>query len=146
MSTNRKVSIDRIHVYTDEAGEGFAYAGNTDLRIPEDSGGHDFGRIMVRLDVDGGGPIVYADLGRTGDLAGLMAAADALNRTIAQLSQLYPADGSQRLGQCLACGDWGRCRGEHGHDGEHLFPTEAIWKAEYDSFEAAKAAGSGAKS
>ena len=66
--------------FSEDDGRGVDYIATDD--IPKVGGGQDSGRVMVRLDVDAGVPIVYTDLGTTGDL-------DAIERSIETLKLLH---------------------------------------------------------
>jgi len=55
-----------------------------------------------------------------------------------QLAAVYGEDAE--AGQCMHYGDRGRCRGEHGHDGDYLIPSEEQWQAEFEAM--AQALGS----
>src|SRR4051794_37299519 len=83
--------------------------------------GEDMGRILIRLNVDGMGPIVNVDLGRTDQLEALDDAIETLRQVRDDLGRIY---GERRDGQCLTSGDWGRCKSATGHGGDHDFPTE----------------------
>lgn len=71
--------------------------------------------------------IVNADIGQTGDLRAIERAIVALQRLHSGLEQCYPAD-LRRAGRCMEQGDWGRCHGRDGHDGQHQLPTEGDWR------------------
>lgn len=93
------------------------------LRLPKQSGGSDEGRLFIRFLVDGQGEHVFADLGRTGDIAAIDRAIDTLTEIRNELSRLY--DGRQHPGQCLTWGDLGRCNSDDEHPGACTFPKGA---------------------
>jgi hypothetical protein len=90
------------------------------------------GRILIRLNLDGHFPAVYADLHRTGDLAPLDQAILSLTMLRDRLAEVYGDHADP--GQCMHFGDWGRCRAKHGHDGEHLIPSEEQAMAELEAW------------
>jgi hypothetical protein len=97
----------------------------------------DYGALLVRLNVDGEPyDVVQADPGSTGDLEVLDRALAAITAARAELSRLYEARGRRRTGRCMASGDWGRCQGEGGHEGDHPFPTEEAWEADHAALKA----------
>ena len=100
-------------------------------------GGTDYGAVIVRIDVDGCGcDLVQADLEQTGDLALLDRAIAALTTVRAKLEDVYTAQG-KRPGRCLESGDWGRCKTSEGHQGDHVFPTQEDWSAEFHALSGA---------
>jgi hypothetical protein len=118
------VSIDDLNFYDTEDRQVVWHAG-AELKIPD--GGTEKGKLMVCLDVDGQMDIVYADLGRSGDLASLDRAIAAMQHVRNGLAELYA--GRNDVGTCFEWGDWGRCCRREGHDGVHRFPTEARWRS-----------------
>jgi hypothetical protein len=102
-------------------------------------GGTDYGALIVRIAVDGGHYDVQADFAQTDDITGLNRAIEALSAVRSELEVLYAA-GGRRPGRCLESGDWGRCTTTEGHEGDHVFPTEEDWRAEYDALSNARAA------
>jgi hypothetical protein len=101
-------------------------------------GGDDYGAVIVRINVDGSFDLVQADLGQTGDLTVLNRAIAALGDVRSELEVLYAA-GGRRPGRCLESGNWGRCTTIEGHGGDHVFPTEEEWRAEFNALAQARA-------
>jgi hypothetical protein len=101
-------------------------------------GGTDYGAVIVRINVDGSFDLVQADLGQTGDLTVLNRAIAALGDVRSELEVLYAA-GGRRPGRCLESGNWGRCTTIEGHGGDHVFPTEEEWRAEFNALAQARA-------
>jgi hypothetical protein len=99
----------------------------------------DYGAVIVRMGVDGHFDHVQADFAQTDDITGLTRAIAALTVVRAELEALYEARG-RRPGRCLESGDYGRCRTTEGHEGDHVFPTQEDWQAEYDALSQARAA------
>jgi hypothetical protein len=103
-------------------------------------GGTDYGALIVRLAVDGGGyDHVQADFAQTDDLAGIDRVIAALTTVRSELEALYDARG-RRPGRCLESGNWGRCTTTEGHEGDHVFPTEEDWRAECGALSNARVA------
>jgi hypothetical protein len=99
----------------------------------------DYGAVIVRIGVDGHHDHGQADFAQTDDITGLNRAIEALSAVRSELEVLYAA-GGRRPGRCLESGDWGRCTTTEGHEGDHVFPTEEDWRAEYDALSNARAA------
>jgi hypothetical protein len=103
----------------------FVWANRGDVEMKFPDGGTDEATIAVRLDVDGQIDIVYAvELHQSGDLAALERAIAAMQRVRDGLADLYGGRGHP--GRCFEQGDAGRCRGQHGHDGDHRFTLSTL--------------------
>jgi hypothetical protein len=102
-------------------------------------GGHDYGAVIVRINVDGQFDLVQADLEQSGDLTIIDRAIAALTSVRAELASLY-ASHPRQPGRCLESGNWGRCKTTEGHEGDHVFPTEEEWSAEFRALSGARAA------
>ena len=102
-----------------------SWRNHVDLPSPE--GGTRAGAILVELDVDGEMDIVSGDLHQTADLRAIERAIVALQHLHAALAQCYPEE-LRWAGRCMEHGDWGRCYGRDGHDGQHQLPTESDWR------------------
>jgi hypothetical protein len=86
------------------------------------------GMLTILLNSDGYQDVVAAtDLGRTGDLPAIDRAISALQHLRGYLVDTF----GDRLpvGQCMEFGEYGRCVGDHGHEGEHVGPGREAWLA-----------------
>lgn len=127
MSTHIKINdLDIDH--GDEYGPSIAWR-TSDVDLPKVEGGEDDGRLLVRLSVDGTFDAVYGDLMRTGMVPALRRSVSVLSDLLAHVEGLAGA-GILNPGQCLDHDGYGRCRREHGHDGEHTFPSEIEMRRE----------------
>lgn len=81
----------------------------------------DYGRILVRLSLDGQFDVVEAYTVRTSDIEALDRAIVAMQEVRDRLVTL----GHDAGGDCMATGDGGRCKLPTGHDGPHKFPILA---------------------
>lgn len=99
--------------------------------VPTIEGGTDTGRLLVRLNIDGGtDTTVHVDDERSGGLALIRESIAALQRLERHLTALYGDDIPR--GQCMRSGDWGRCRLRQDHDGDHATPTQEQWEAAFN--------------
>lgn len=85
------------------------------LRNTEQTGGKDYGTLMVRIGVDGWFDQVLVDLGVTGNLVAVVRAREVLAEIEAAIraTDAWP-------GRCITTDrDAGRCKDMHGHAREH---------------------------
>lgn len=129
MSAATKLTVDEFSIDREEgaqpAGVLVWRRNGTVVQKAHDSG-DDYGRILVRLSVDGMYDIVEGYTHRTSELEALDRAITAMQEIRDRLVSL----GHDSSGQCMATDDWGRCKADTRHEGAHQFPTEEEWSVD----------------